>query len=93
MKKGEIDTALRKKMGTHLFGCDECLRACPFNDKSPVCQKQQIGFTAKDIKIKAQDIIDWTEKDFEAFAADSAMLWFGLERIKRNALICEENKG
>jgi epoxyqueuosine reductase len=93
MKKGEIAAELKKKMGTHLFGCEECLRACPYNAQSPVCNKQQIGFTARDIKIKAQEIIGWTEKDFDKFAANSAMLWFGLERIKRNALICKENQG
>lgn len=92
MKKGEIDAELKEKIGTHLFGCEECLRACPYNAQSPVCRKQQIGFTARDINIKAQDVIGWTEKDFEKFAANSAMLWFGLERIKRNALICKENQ-
>ncbi|MDD5011945.1 MAG: tRNA epoxyqueuosine(34) reductase QueG [Phycisphaerae bacterium] len=92
MKKGEIAAGLKEKMGTHLFGCEECLRACPYNEKSPVCEKQRIGFTARDIKIKPQEIIGWTEKDFETFAANSAILWFGLERIRRNALICKENQ-
>lgn len=90
MKKGDIDAELKTKMGMYLFGCDECLRACPYNDKSPVCEKQQIGFTAREIKVQAQEIVSWTEKDFEAFTANSAMNWIGLERMKRNAFICQE---
>ncbi|OQA01872.1 MAG: Epoxyqueuosine reductase [Planctomycetes bacterium ADurb.Bin401] len=91
MKKGDVDDELKSKMGTHLFGCDECLRACPYNDKSPACEKQQIGFVPRDIKIKPQEIIGWTEKDFETFTANSTMHWIGLEKMKRNAIICKNN--
>ena len=92
VKRGEIDAQLKAKMGMRLYGCEECLRACPYNEESPLCEKQQIGFTAKEIKLKPDDIIGWTEKDFEKFAENSTMLWVGFERIKRNALICQEHQ-
>jgi len=92
VKKGEIDAELKEKMGTHLFGCEECLRACPYNENSPICEKQQIGFVPRQIKLKPEEIISWTEKDFEKFAENSTMLWFGLQRMKRNALICQEHQ-
>ena len=88
--KGRISAELKNKMGLHLFGCDECLSACPYNEKSPLCEKQQIGFAAKEIKIKPADVISWTEKDFETFARDSSLLRTGFDRIKRNAIICQE---
>jgi epoxyqueuosine reductase len=90
--KGEIDTELKKKIGLHLFGCDECMLACPYNGRSPFCAKQQFGFTAKPGNVRPDDVIGWTEKDFEDFAGNSAMLQIGLDRIKRNALICKRNQ-
>jgi len=90
--KGEIDTELKKKIGLHLFGCDECMLACPYNGRSPFCAKQQFGFTAKPGNVRPDDVIGWTEKDFEDFAGDSAILQIGLDRMKRNALICRENQ-
>lgn len=86
--KGEINPELKNKMGLHLFGCDECLLACPYNDKTPLCEKRQYGFVAREIIIKPEDVLCWTEKDFENFAANSAILRTGFDRIKRNALIC-----
>lgn len=90
---GEISPELKEKIGLHLFGCDECLRVCPYNEKSPLCEKQQFGFSAREIKIRPDEIIGWTEKNFENFAADSAMLRTGFDKIKRNALICRGLQG
>jgi epoxyqueuosine reductase len=88
VKRGEIDAELKEKIGLHFFGCDECLLACPYNDKSPFCEKHRFRFTARKIKLQADDVLGWTEKDFENFAANSPMLRYGLDRMKRNALIC-----
>ncbi|MCE5340226.1 MAG: tRNA epoxyqueuosine(34) reductase QueG [Planctomycetaceae bacterium] len=87
--KGEIDAELKSKMGKHLFGCEECLSACPYNEKSPVCDKKEFGFEAKKVNLTAEEILNWTEKDFDAFAKNSAIHRTGLEKIKRNALICK----
>jgi epoxyqueuosine reductase len=87
--KGEIDAELKSKIGNHFFGCEECLSACPYNDKSPICEKKQFGFEAKDVKLTADEVLGWSEKDFDAFAKNSAMHRTGLERIKRNAGVCK----
>jgi len=86
--KGEIDAELKSKMGMHLFGCEECLAACPYNDKSPVCEKSQYGFEAKQAQLTIDEVLNWSEKEFDNFAKNSAMYRTGLERLKRNAAIC-----
>lgn len=89
--KGEIDTQLKMKIGKHLFGCEECITVCPYNEKTPVCDKSAIGFVAREFRLTADEVLKWTEKDFTAFAKNSAMYRTGLEQIRRNAVICREN--
>jgi epoxyqueuosine reductase len=91
--KGEIDFDLKSKISKHLFGCDECLMACPYNVKSPVCEKAQYGFEARGIKLQAEDVISWTQKEFEEFALSSVMRRTGLDRFKRNAIACKNETG
>jgi epoxyqueuosine reductase len=90
--KGRISSELKSKMNSHLFGCEKCLLACPYNEKSPACEKQKYGFTARKIELKPDDVINWSKTDFVNFAADSAMKRTGLRRIKRNALVCKRNQ-
>ncbi|MFA5291781.1 MAG: tRNA epoxyqueuosine(34) reductase QueG [Phycisphaerae bacterium] len=89
--KGRISPELKDKMDSHLFGCEQCLLACPYNEKSPLCEKQKYGFTAREIKLEPDIIIGWSKTDFENFAADSAMKRTGFRRMKRNVLICRKN--
>ncbi len=87
--KGEINAELKTKIGRHFFGCEECLSACPYNEKSPVCDQKVFGFEAKNLKLTADEVLSWTQKDFDVFAKNSAMHRTGLERIKRNAKVCK----
>jgi epoxyqueuosine reductase len=88
--KSEIDEDLKSKIGRRLFGCEECLKACPYNIKSPICEKKQFGFEAKAVQLKIEEVLNWSKSDFDNFAKNSVMHRTGLDRIKRNALICRE---
>jgi epoxyqueuosine reductase len=90
--KRRISTELKDKMDSHLFGCEQCLIVCPYNEKSPLCEKQKYGFAARKIKLEIETILSWSKKDFETFAENSPMKRTGLRRIKRNALICKRNR-
>jgi len=89
--KSRIIPELKNKIGSHLFGCEECLRACPYNDKSPLCEKSQYGFTAHEVNLIADEIVGWSKKEFENFTSNSVMKRTGFRRMKRNALICKKN--
>ena len=90
--KGRISSELKSKMNSHLFGCEKCLLVCPYNEKSPLCEKQKFGFTARRFKLTLDIVLGWSKSDFENFAANSPMKRTGLRRIKRNALICKRNQ-
>ncbi len=40
--KGEIPADLAEKIGDRLFGCDECVLACPYQQNAPAVQKQAV---------------------------------------------------
>ncbi len=89
--KGEIPANLARKMGDRLFGCDECVLACPYQTDAPVCKNKQFRFYNDRAKLNLNEILNMTEVDFEAKFADSAFIRLGLERLKRNAQICLNN--
>ena len=89
--KGRIPSALAGKIGNRLFGCDECVLACPYQKDAPVCRNKQFKFYNDRAKLNLQDILDMTEKDFETKFADSPIKRLGMERLKRNARICLDN--
>lgn len=91
--RGRIKPELKDKMDFHLFGCEECLKVCPYNKKAPLCRKQKCGFAAQRVNLEIDTVLDWSKADFENFAANSPMKRTGFRRIKRNALICKRNRG
>ncbi|UCE50102.1 MAG: tRNA epoxyqueuosine(34) reductase QueG, partial [Phycisphaerales bacterium] len=42
--KGPIAPELAEKIGDRLFGCDECVLACPYQKDAPQCSNRQFGF-------------------------------------------------
>jgi epoxyqueuosine reductase len=89
--KGEIPADLAQKIGDRLFGCDECVLACPYQTDAPVCENKHFKFYADRAKLNLNEILDMTEVDFEAKFAGSAFTRLGLERLKTNAQICLDN--
>ncbi len=91
--KGRIGSELKDKMDSHLFGCEDCLKVCPYNEKAPLCKKQKYGFAARKVKVEIDTVLNWSKEDFENFADGSPIKRTGFRRIKRNALICKKNQG
>lgn len=86
--KSEIEPELAGKIGDRLFGCDECIRCCPHQEKGPVASNVDIRFHPERRKISLRDILNWTEEDFDRVFGGSAVHRIGLERLRRNAQIC-----
>jgi epoxyqueuosine reductase len=89
--KGEIATNLAEKIGDRLFGCDECVLACPYQQKAPVSRNGELKFYSDRASLRLQQILDTNERDFEAAFADSVIKRSGLDQLKRNARICLAN--
>jgi epoxyqueuosine reductase len=89
--KGQIPTDLAEKIGGRLFGCDECVLACPYQEDAPVCKNKQFKFYSDRARLDLNRIMNLTEAEFEIELADSPIKRLGLEGLKRNAQICLAN--
>jgi len=89
--KGQIPTDLADKIGDRLFGCDECVLACPYHENAPVCKNQQFKFYDDRSELNLREVLNLTEEQFETRFADSVIKRLGLARLQRNAQICLAN--
>lgn len=80
--RGEIDPTLAPKMGNHIFGCDICQDACPWNRKSPRTARKEFqpreGFFNPDLKEFQKRV----EKDYPKGFKNSP-----LKRTKKEGLL------
>jgi epoxyqueuosine reductase len=91
--KDHIPDEFRKAMGNRIYGCDDCLAACPWN---------KFAVEAREIKLLARpDLIapplaDLMQLDDQAFRkrfAGSPVKRIGRNRFIRNCLIAAGNSG
>ena len=94
--KGPIPADLAEKIGDRLFGCDECVLACPYQQKAPVCKNKQFKFYSDRANLNLHEILSRGRPaclpyNFEEKFADSTIKRLGLGTLKRNAQICLAN--
>jgi epoxyqueuosine reductase len=89
--KGQIPANLARKISNCLFGCDECVHACPYYQKAPPCQNSSFKFYPDRAQLDLHQLLSMSQADFDTKFADSPLMRVGLERLKRNAQICLSN--
>jgi epoxyqueuosine reductase len=89
--KGQMPAGLAEQTDGRLFGCDECVLACPYQEKAPVCKNKEFKYYPDRSRVDLGRILNMTEAEFEAEFADSPIKRPGLDRLKRNAQICFVN--
>lgn len=90
--KGPVAPELRAKMGNHIYGCDDCLAACPWN---------KFAVAASDMRyhggeVAPSDLADLVRLDDVAFRArfsGSPVKRIGRDRFVRNVLYAIGNSG
>jgi epoxyqueuosine reductase len=91
--KGPIDPALRELMGNRIYGCDDCLAACPWNKfATHHCQS---AFNPR-IELQApllQDFVGLDDEGFRAVFSGSPIKRIGRDRFIRNVVIAIGNSG
>ncbi|OUJ12025.1 MULTISPECIES: tRNA epoxyqueuosine(34) reductase QueG [Acetobacter] len=90
---GPIPHDLRPAIGTHIYGCDDCLAACPWN---------RFARTSRHIKLQARpdltapalkDLVQLDDAAFRKLFAGSPVKRIGRNRFIRNVLIAIGNSG
>ena len=91
--KSEIPATLASKIGDRLFGCEECILACPYQKIAPLCRNKHFKFYPGPPKAGCDlsEILKMKQSEFDERFADSPLKRIGLERLKRNAKICLQN--
>jgi len=91
--KGQIPAELTAKIGNRLFGCQECILACPYEKNAPATDNENFRFYPERKHLNLKEIMNRNGAKFEQQFADSPILRLGLEKLKRNAQICLNNIG
>jgi epoxyqueuosine reductase len=86
--KGQVPDELAKKIGDRLFGCEDCINACPYQKHAPLCRNEEFKFHTEQEFLNLNDILVLNEDSFNAKFKDSPIKRLGLEGLKRNAKIC-----
>jgi len=73
--KGSIPLGFRKAMGGRIYGCDDCLTACPWNRFAQASRES--AFAAR------EHVHDWTLREFLTLNDDSFRALFKGSPIKR----------
>ncbi|MGO4113472.1 tRNA epoxyqueuosine(34) reductase QueG [Rhizobium ruizarguesonis] len=91
--RGPIDADLRVLIGNRIYGCDDCLAACPWN---------KFASSASEMKLKAREdlkepsiafLLTLDDAAFRAFFSGSPVKRIGRDRFIRNVLIAAGNSG
>lgn len=91
--KGPIDPDLRPLLGNRIYGCDDCLAACPWN---------KFAVAASDIRYAARDELSapplaelarLDDAEFRSFFSGSPIKRIGRDRFVRNVLYAIGNSG
>ncbi|WP_213775519.1 tRNA epoxyqueuosine(34) reductase QueG [Bradyrhizobium sp. dw_78] len=91
--KGMIPHEFRKAIGNRIYGCDDCLAACPWNKFAQAGREAKLA--ARD-ELRAPHLGDLARLDDAAFRAlftKSPVKRIGRDRFIRNVLIAIGNSG
>ena len=91
--KGAIPRQFRAAMGNRIYGCDDCLAACPWNKFAQAGHEAKLS--ARDT-LRAPELAKLVRLDdaqFRALFAKTAVKRTGRDRFVRNVLIAIGNSG
>ncbi|UPK35738.1 tRNA epoxyqueuosine(34) reductase QueG [Bradyrhizobium sp. 186] len=91
--KGPIPQEFRKAIGNRIYGCDDCLAACPWNKFAQ--EGREAKLAARD-ELRAPTLVELARLDDAAFRAlftKSPLKRIGRDRFLRNVLIAIGNSG
>ena len=85
--KGSIPVELRPLIGNRVYGCDDCQLYCPWNKFAEITKEPDFAVRNGLDDISLVDCFKWTEDEFKANMAGSAIYRIGYEQWLRNNAI------
>jgi epoxyqueuosine reductase len=91
--KGPIPRDFREKIGNRIYGCDDCLAACPWNKFAQAASEAKLA-ARDDLREPAlADLLALDDAGFRTFFSGSPIKRIGRDRFIRNVLIAAGNSG
>ena len=87
-RSGYVPSEYREKMENRLYGCDECVDACPYGNRS-----LRKGLYCKEQTPPLLEIVSMSKREFDSRYGETAIGWRGRTTIQRNAVIALGNSG
>lgn len=91
--KGVIPLNLRRKIGRHLFGCDDCLEVCPWNRFAQKGRIMNENLKKLPINVDLREILTLDNEGFKKLFGKTPIERLGLTRLLRNACVVLGNTG
>lgn len=91
---GPIPTDLRPMLGNRVYGCDDCLAACPWNKFADTAARHKAFLPRGELAAPAlADLLALDDAAFRQIFAGSPIKRIGRNRMVRNAAIAAGNSG
>ncbi|RUZ72874.1 tRNA epoxyqueuosine(34) reductase QueG [Mesorhizobium sp. M7A.F.Ca.US.006.01.1.1] len=91
--KGPIPHEFREKIGNRIYGCDDCLAACPWNKFAKAASEAKLAARDDLREPPLADLLGLDDAAFRAFFSGSPIKRIGRDRFIRNVLIAAGNSG
>jgi epoxyqueuosine reductase len=92
--KGHIPVELRRGIGNHIYGCDDCLSACPWNKFAEAAAANKAFIPkAELVAPRIADLLTLDDSAFRALFSGSPIKRTGRDRFVRNVAIAAGNSG
>ncbi|SIT83782.1 tRNA epoxyqueuosine(34) reductase QueG [Pontibaca methylaminivorans] len=91
--KGPVAEDLRPLLGNRIYGCDDCLAACPWNKFAVTASDMRYAARADLVAPKLADLAVLDDAGFRAMFSGSPIKRIGRDRFVRNVLYAIGNSG
>jgi epoxyqueuosine reductase len=92
--KGPIPDEFRKAIGNRIYGCDDCLAACPWNRFATAAAANKAFVPRAELAApRLGDLLSLDDAAFRELFAGSPIKRIGRNRMVRNCLIAAGNSG
>lgn len=92
--KGPVAVELRAAMGNRIYGCDDCLAACPWNSFAASAQANRAFLPRAELTTpRLADLLALDDAAFRKVFSGSPIKRIGRDRMVRNCLYAAGNSG
>jgi epoxyqueuosine reductase len=89
--KGPIPLEFRTRIGNRIYGCDDCLAACPWNKFAQTASEAKLAARADLVAPRLAELLKLDDAGFRAMFPGSPVKRIGRDRFLRNVLIAAGN--